>query len=205
VRTVFFQEGAILWAESSDAAHRFSDWLGARGHASEESVGRARALVRSGVCRFGEALLRAGAIGPAALGRAAEQFVTDVIVSAFVWRDGRYRVSPFRSGARSFEPPVHVTAPLAAEAIVIEGYRAMTDLGLATLWLGDQNANRTLAADPFRYVDALRLTEAHAPLLRRLSASVFTVTEAVAASPLDPPETLRLLGVLDALGVIARV
>ena len=204
IRSVFFQDGTIVWAESCDPGHRFSEWLPAAGLVAEEPIERARALVRAGVCRFGEALLRVGALSPCELGRAAERFVVELVTSAFSWREGRYQFSRFRSRG-GFEPPVYVAEPVAVETVVLAGYRAMTDASLATLWLGDLGMSRVLAADPFRYVAEEAFTEAHAALLQRISTTTFTVAELVEEGPLEPVETLRLLGALDAIGVIVPV
>jgi hypothetical protein len=204
IRSVFFQDGEIVWAESCDPGHRFSEWLTAAGVAPESIVAQARELVGSGRCRFGEALLRVGALSASELGRAAERFVVELVTSAFTWRDGHYQFSRFR-GRGGFEPPVHVTRPVSVTAIVLAAYRAMADVSLATLWLGDFGKSRALAADPYAVLDEAELTDAHAELIRRLFADSFTIAELLEGGPLDPVETIRLVGALDAIGVIVIV
>jgi hypothetical protein len=204
IRSVFFQDGAIVWAESCDPGHRFSEWLPASGLVAESIVARARDLVSLGACRFGEALLRVGALSASELGRAAERFVVDLVASAFVWRDGRYQFSRFRSRG-GFVPPVHVTRPIGLATVVFAGYRAMGDVSLATLWLGDFTRSRVLAADPYSFLADCELTEAHAEIIRRMSTDSFTLADLVEGGPLDPIETIRLIGALDAIGVVVCV
>lgn len=203
LRSIFYDRGTIAWAESSESDLRFSVWLESRVGIRDTHVEHARALVRSRVCRFGEALVRCGTIATDELATFAEEFVIEVIAGAFEWRSGAFTFTPF--GHRRYEPPVQPAPAIEVERAVLAGYERMEDVGLMTMWLGDLGASRAIAADPYRLLDQREITSAHVALFQQLLAGSFTFEEAVSESPLDPADTIRLLGMLDALGVIVEV
>jgi hypothetical protein len=205
VRSIYLKHGSILWAESAEPGQRFSEWLATRGLVSDEHLEAARRLVANGACRFGEALLRLDAIGPSELGRAAERFIVELVVSTLSWREGTYTFVEPAAPARDFAPPVFPTRAISAEAVVVEGFAREIDVGLVTLWLGDLSVPRMLRTDPYRYFAYEDLSERHASLLRGLETATFTVVDVVESSPLDSVETLRILGTLDAVGSLVCV
>jgi hypothetical protein len=200
LRTIHFIGGGVVWAESSDSDHRFSDWLIRSGTVTPTAADEATSIVRSGECRYGEALLRVDAIGPRELGAAAEEFVTEVVVSAFSWRRGCYDFAGADTENLRFEPPVHMLRPIRIERLIFEGFEHMTDESLAAAWLGDLAAPRSFAADPFRYVGIVDLSERQAALLMRVASGCFSIAEVMALGILTPEETLKFLGAFDAIG-----
>lgn len=204
VRSIHFQNGRIIWAESSDEHFRFSQWLVDTELAHGVAIDGATNLVRSGVCRFGDALERSGAMSASAVADAADQFITDVVSSAFPWRDGEFEFQPLRTTI-PFDPPVQTRAPIQVEQIIIEGFSALEDVSLAASWLGDLSSQRSFASDPFRYFVGQRFSQGHVALLARLSIGCFSVLEAMNLGACEPEEALRLLGALDALGELVEV
>jgi hypothetical protein len=200
LRTIHLIGGDVMWAESSDSDHRFSDWLVRSGTVSPASADEATHIVRSGACRYGEALLRINAISPRELAAAAERFVTEVVVSAFTWRKGVYDFHGADTDNLRFEPPVYMRRPIRIERLIFEGFEHMTDESLAAAWLGDLAAPRSFAADPFRYVGIVDLSERQAALLMRVGAGSFSIAEVMAMGILTPEETLKFMGAFDAIG-----
>ena len=125
-----------------------------------------------------------------------------VASSAFAWRAGTYRFSVVSSAA--LEPPIAGTRVSPAE-LVVEGFRSLTEFGLATLWLGDLTARRMIVGDPYQIHGAFGLSQRQAELLRWLSSGGFSVVDAVETRLLEPQETLRMVALLDALGLLATI
>lgn len=91
-KVLFWRDGAITFAASSDAEDRLGGLLLRRGQVSVEALAAARRHVEPGR-RLGQVLVAAGWLDADAVARAVADQIREIVLSLFPWREGRWRLT----------------------------------------------------------------------------------------------------------------
>jgi len=118
---VFFRLGEVKGAISNSPSNRIGQRLKAGGFVGDEQIERALGLREKGY-RFGQALVRDGAISAEALEEELRNLASDIVLGTFDWPAGVWRFTPSENPA-----PAEVLLSLSTAELILEGARKMTD------------------------------------------------------------------------------
>lgn len=173
-KTVFLDHGRIVFAASNLKKDRLGEALIALGRITGEQFERASALMKGDRRRrFGEALVHAGVMDKAELGRSVARQVRRIVASLFEYTEG---LAIFEE--RRCVIPLEYMVSLSAHHLLFDGIRRMKSQPLVLAGVGNLDRRVTLAAvSPFPFdpddCDALEsqiLEDARRPVtLRRLA------------------------------------
>jgi hypothetical protein len=138
-KRLFFADGDVIFASSSDRTESLGDHLVRTGTITEtQYTASTEGLVNSPGTRHGEVLIQLGYLEPEQLGTAVREQVQAILWSLFNWEEGRvtFRVGQFRddevykikiptprailAGCRRIADPKAVTAKLGGRAVVFK-------------------------------------------------------------------------------------
>jgi hypothetical protein len=120
-KVVYFRQGRIVFAASSDPEDRLGHFLLKRGGVRLEPLLDASAQVVHGR-RLGEVLIDRGAMDPASVVRAVVEQVREIVLSIFPWREGSWRITAVRLPADE-----SITLDIALEDLILAGVRRVRD------------------------------------------------------------------------------
>ena len=148
VKTLFFDNGRIVFAASNLRKDRLGEALVALGHITGEQFDQASALVASDrKRRFGDALIQAGILDKNELGRSVARQVNRIVISIFAYGDG---VATFDE--RQSAIPLEYMVALSMHRILYDGIKTMTSEPLVLAGLGDMDRRVQLApVSPFTF------------------------------------------------------
>jgi len=191
-----FQKGWPVFAESNLASESLGVQLMDAGRLDRSDFNRAAALIESGGCQEGAALLELGLLSPKELFVALKDQVRIRLLECFGWPQGEFIVDPEGDPGSDAQP--FRLDPL-----------ALVQSGLETHWSGEQILS-DLAPHMERFVGPARDFQAATAHLS-IDAAVHDVLEALdgsrtlwkAAQTARSPRALGALWVLDAVGALA--
>ena len=122
--TVYFDEGAVVYAEIHDNPHLIGALLVKSGKITEADLNRAREMQRQGDSRrLGEIMVDIGAISQRELERQIRFQIEEVIFEMMSWREGHFSFTEGSSNGSPTDAPVRI--PI--EALLMEGARRIDE------------------------------------------------------------------------------
>jgi hypothetical protein len=123
--TIYFEGGAIIFAEIRSNPHPLGALLLRTGKIGEADLERARDMqLRQGdTRRFGEILVSLGALTPRELERQVRFQIEEVVFEVMSWREGYFS---FTEGMHA-EVPTEATVRIPTEALLMEGARRIDE------------------------------------------------------------------------------
>ena len=149
VKTVFFDNGRIVFAASNLKKDRLGEALVALGRITDEQFNRASALLKEEgrKRRFGDALVHAGVLDKNEVGRSVARQVDRIVLSLFEFNDG---VASFEERISAI--PLEYMVSLSIHRLLYDGIRLMTSPPLILAGLGELDRKVRLAATtPFAF------------------------------------------------------
>jgi len=149
VKTVFFDNGRIVFAASNLKKDRLGESLVALGRITDEQFNRASELLKEEgrKRRFGDALVQAGVLDKNEVGRSVARQVDRIVLSLFEFVEG---VASFEE--RDSAIPLEYMVSLSIHRLLYDGIRQMTSPSLILAGLGELDRKVHLAATtPFAF------------------------------------------------------
>lgn len=197
-KTIYFDQGAVVFARSNQRDDRLGETLMRLGRLSKEDFDTASELMRTHNLRFGSALIKMGKIGQEDLKPLLTEQVREIVYSLFEWGEGSYEVRQEEPRKRS------VSISLSCADIVFEGLRRMTNLNLVKNWLGDFSWKLSITSDPLLLYQSFNLTPKEGFIVSRIENEM-SVDEILSLGGLPEDETLKTICGLLAVGILRWV
>ena len=122
--TVYFDGGAIVYAEIQSNPHRLGELLVRAGKVAEADLARAREMQQAGDGRrLGDLLVAIGAIAPRDLERQVRQQIEEVVFELMSWQEGYFSFAEGPLPTLADEAAVR----LPTEALLMEGARRIDE------------------------------------------------------------------------------
>ncbi|MFC1640046.1 DUF4388 domain-containing protein [Gemmatimonadota bacterium] len=122
--SVFFKDGAIVYAEIESNPHSLGALLVRAGRTTEADVERARDLqVKGDQRRLGEILVDTGAISERELERQVRSQVEEVVFELVSWQEGYFSFDE----RESVSPPVGASVSIPTSSLLMEGARRIDE------------------------------------------------------------------------------
>ena len=122
--TVYFDDGAVVYAEIEANPHRLGTLLVGAGRISEADLRRATDMQQVGdQRRLGEILVAIGALKSRELERQVRAQVEQVVFEMLSWREGHFRFDEGPLG----DLPADATVRIATESLLMEGARRIDE------------------------------------------------------------------------------
>ncbi|HKR64810.1 MAG TPA: DUF4388 domain-containing protein, partial [Thermoanaerobaculia bacterium] len=193
--TIYFHEGRIVFASSTDPDMGLAETLLAAGELNIQQY--QTAMERLVVARrIGALLCELGYLKPDELTRAAERQANAIVLDAMSYRTGAYTIeftSDFPEGI--------ITLPLSTERLILDGVRGIPYWSLVTRGVGRLERTLEQVPDADTRTFQLELTEDESHVLNLLSEPQ-SIEELCARSYLSNFHTLRTVWGLLAVNLI---
>jgi len=122
--TVYFDGGAIVYAEIQSNPHRLGELLVQAGKVTEADLARAREMQQAGDARrLGEVLVEIGAIATRDLERQVRRQIEEVVFELMSWQEGYFSFAEGQLPSLAGEAAVR----LPTEALLMEGARRIDE------------------------------------------------------------------------------
>jgi hypothetical protein len=190
-RSVYFREGQVVFASSTDPAERLGPVLVRSGLVSRDDLDRASRLVRSGR-PLGQVLVDQGILDSGRLYEGLSLQVKEVLLGAFLESEGEFA---FLEGPHDESNAVKLRER--TRDLLLEGMRRMDEVERLAQQLGGRGAVLGRAGDPDRAP-----TASEAALLAAVDGRR-TLAEASSASGLGLYEGVRAAAALVAAGALS--
>jgi hypothetical protein len=196
-KSVYVQEGRLVFASSSSPDERLGELLLRRGKISLRQFSEAGQAVGPGK-RLGTILVERGWLSPKDLVKAVMTHTQEIIYGAFLWTEGRYRMQEQDASSEA------ITLKISTPEIIMEGIRRIESWSRIDRGVGGLQAQYARAD---RYDEALRgvvLPPQKSSILSRLEGTR-TVDEICSDSDLGSFDVCRTLWAYRVIGVVRRV
>ncbi|MBN8725563.1 MAG: DnaJ domain-containing protein [Acidobacteria bacterium] len=194
-KTIYFEDGSIIFANSSLSSERLGEMLIRIGRISISEYEQAANLMRIKKLRFGSALMEIDCITPAELRPFIVTQIANIIYSLFEWNSGQYGIKATQPQAEAIKIPVSTAD------IIFEGLRRMENTDMIKTWLGDFTRKVISTDDPWMLYRVVKLQPKEAFIVSRLD-SVMSIEEILSIGGLLETETLKTLCGLLAIGIL---
>jgi hypothetical protein len=197
-KKVFFLDGDVIFATSSDRSESLGDYLLSQGKITKAQYRvSCDELVRSPGRRHGTILVQMGFLRPEELGVAVREQVQAILWSLFNWAAGdvAFRVGRFRDDEIY---KIKIPTPRA----VLSGCRRIGDAKAVTGRLGGRHSVFSRPARP-DHLTSLKLETGEAELLDRVNGKR-SLVELCEGGPFSPGSNARVLYAFLALQLIER-
>lgn len=195
-KEVFFLEGDIIFATSTDRRESLGEYLVRSGEITREQLARSsEELANTPGARHGDVLVRMGYLGQGALGSSVRRQVQAIMWSLFNWNEGSVS---FRLGTARDDETFKIKIPTARA--ILAGCRRIEDPKVITARLGGRGAifkrlPRPPHLEKFRFeADELELLE--------LVDGKKNLYELCESGPLSPGANARILYALVELQLV---
>ena len=195
-KTVYVQEGRIVFASSTDADDRLGECMLAEGTIGVDQYAQSSELIKPGK-RQGTILVELGYITPTELVKGVKSHVEHVVLDLFSWRTGEYRIE-----IREFDNRDIITLNISTENLVFNGIKRHAGWSQVLRGLGgtlDTVLDRAPDADTRLYKLDLTDDEAH---VYSLANGRLSVSQACAMSYLSNHDTCVTLWGLTCCGIL---
>ncbi len=195
-KKVFFLEGHIVFAASSDPDDRLGELLLRDGLVDLEQLEDAIAKLYLGK-RLGTLLVEMGHLRPEDLVRGVIAQVREIVLGLFTWEEGAYR---FDEGPLPTQEVV--TLGMRTGEILLQGIRRVRSFTRIRRSIGGPRQRFALSAGSAEIVEGLALTDGERLLLQQLqhgSASIATLCGEIYVSNFEIHQALWALSVLGAV------
>jgi hypothetical protein len=195
-KSVYFQQGRIVFAASRDADDRLGELLLTRGVITREQLEKASAHVGSGK-RFGTVLVEMGFLPAAYLPRWVREQVKEIIFSIFSWGEGEYGFSPGPLPSGEV-----ITLRISSAEIFLTGLRRVQKWSILRKGAGEIQIPYRLAAGYRQLLKDAHLEKEDESLIRLLESGSHTMEQAARDSTLTTLLVYQLFFALRVLGVL---
>jgi hypothetical protein len=195
-KRVFFQDGRIVFAASSEPNDRLGETLLREGMIRLEQIQEATRNLRPGK-RLGTLLVESGHLRPEELVRGVIAQVREIVLEPFTWEEGGYR---FDEGPLPTQEVI--TLGMKTGAILLQGIRRIRSFSRIRCSVGGMRRRFVLAPGSAETVEGLALSDGERLVLSRLeqgSATIETLCHELYASNFEIHQALwafRVLGVV---------
>jgi hypothetical protein len=197
-KRVFFVDGDVIFATSSDRSESLGDFLLREGRITDEQYRESSdEMLRSPGTRHGSVLVQMGFLTQEQLGEAVREQVQSLVWSVFNWSSGAvtFRVGRFRD-----DEVYKIKIP--TPRVILSGCRRLEDGKAVTTRLGGRNAVFGRLEVP-SHLESLELEEAERRLLELVDGKR-TLFQLCEKGPLGAGQNARVLYALAVLGLIER-
>lgn len=197
-RTIFFDQGTIIFATSSLERERLGEVLLNQGRITSDEFDNATEIMREKGFRFGSALLEMGKLTSEELKLLIIEQVSQIIYSLFNWTEGTYEVHNISL------PNEEIKISVSTADIIFEGLRRLKNIELVKTWIGDFQRKLITTRDPLLLYQAVRLDPKEAFIVSRIDCAM-SVEEILSMGGLLEDETLKTICGLLAVGILEWV
>ena len=194
-KSVYFEDGATVYASSDIISERFGERLRMSGKLSPQQFEEAILCMHLSQHQLGECLIDLGYLQEAEVKTLLTEQVTQIIFSLFTWQEGQYDFKPGRIEIKGFQ----LAMPTAE--IIFEGIRQLPDMQLLRRWLGDFNRKVVPASDPYMLFQTVSLKPHEAYVISRMDAPL-SINELLAISGIPEEQLLRTICALKMAGIV---
>ncbi|MEW6731868.1 MAG: DUF4388 domain-containing protein [Acidobacteriota bacterium] len=198
IKTIHFDEGAVVFAHSSVTNERLGELLLRVGRITKADFDKATEIMRARSLRFGAALIEMKRISVEELKPLIIDQVANIVYSLFAWSAGQYEVR------RERPPEESIKISLSTADIIFEGLRRLENIDLIKHWLGDFTRKLATTSDPLLLYQSVNLNPKEAFIVSRID-SVMSVEEILSLGGLPEADTLKTLCGLLAVGILEWV
>jgi hypothetical protein len=195
-KSIFIQQGRVVYAASNNADERLGESLVIRGKITARQFLEASKMIRPGR-RLGGILVEMEALDSEDLMPSVEQQVHDILMELFDWTHGEYELV-----IKDMDPDQVLSLHISTENLILEGIRRSRSFSQVIRGIGDIDA----VLGPSGTTDVLYkldLTAEEQEILSHVNGRA-TVEQICDVSYLSNFETCRILWALKVLGVIRR-
>jgi hypothetical protein len=195
-KSIFIQQGRVVYAASNNADERLGESLVIRGKITARQFLEASKMIRPGR-RLGGILVEMEALDSEDLMPSVEQQVHDILMELFDWTHGEYELV-----IKDMDPDQVLSLHISTENLILEGIRRSRSFSQVIRGIGDIDA----VLVPSGVTDVLYkldLTAEEQEILSHVNGRA-TVEQICDVSYLSNFETCRILWALKVLGVIRR-
>lgn len=196
VKRVFFLDGDVIFATSSDRSESLGEFLLRNGEITKEQLQRsAEELAATAGARHGEILVRMGFVKQEELGRAVRRQVQAIIWGLFNWSQGRFT---FKVGSSKEDEVFKIKIPTARA--VLAGCRLIEDPKVVTARLGGRGSVLKRLPRP-SHLEKFHFEPEELQLLELVNGkrSLFELCE---SGPLSPGANARVIYALSELQMV---
>jgi hypothetical protein len=197
-RSVTFQDGRLVFASSSSPDDRMGPLLLRRGRITLRELTNAAGAVSPGQ-RLGAVLVQQGVLSPKDLFAAVVEHTQEIILGAFAWTEGQYRL---QDGVPTAEA---ITLKISTPDVIMEGIRRIDTWSRIDEAVGGVDARYERAPAWSEVVKEMREAPEKLALLRALEAPARVEDICGAAGELPDFEVCRTLWAFRVIGVVRRV
>ncbi|MBL8148923.1 MAG: DnaJ domain-containing protein, partial [Blastocatellia bacterium] len=188
-KTIYFDQGSIVFATSSQPEDRLGERLFRQGRISLEDFKRATTFVDQTGQRMGIALLQLGIIAIEEFVPIVIDHISSIVYSAFEWVDSQYKFEAITT------PDEAIKMPFSTADIIFEGIRRLDNMDLIQQWLGDFDRPLKTTTDPLLLYQAVSLTPHEAFIVSRIDTAM-SIEELLSMGGLPEEETLKTVAAL---------
>lgn len=194
-KTIHFEQGSIIFANSSQKEERLSEYLLRLGRLSPADFERATKHVDETGQRMGSTLLQMGIITIEELTPLVVEHVSHLVYSIFEWIEGQYEFIP--------RDPISqdIKMPFSTADIIFEGIRRLDNLELIKQWLGSFTRRLCTTSDPLLLYQSVTIYPQEAYIVSRID-SAMSIEELLSLGGLSENETIRCVCGLLAIGML---
>jgi len=196
-KSVFLEDGRLVFASSTSADDRLGELLLRRGRITLQQLTEAGTGLGPGK-RLGAVLVEQGALTPKDLVRGVVEHTQEIIHSLFQWTEGRYRLQEGRSASGEA-----ITLRISTPAVIMDGIRRIESWGRIVRAVGGIDARYT-RADGYELAAGEAGLPADVLMLLTDLDGTQSVGELCARSTLSDFEVCRCLWGYRVIGAVAR-
>ncbi|MEW6732987.1 MAG: DUF4388 domain-containing protein [Acidobacteriota bacterium] len=197
-KTIFFDKGVIVLADSSIASEQLSELLIRIRRINIADQERVQSIIKAEGIDFGSALVKLDCITSEELEPFIVLQVSNIVYSLFNWSKGRYQIRPDHLPERA------TTISLSTADMIFESLRRLENTELLERWLGDLARIVIPNSDPTQLYQVVNLTPKEAFIASRID-STMTLEQIVSLSGMLQAETLKTLCGLLAVGMLELI
>jgi len=195
-KSIFIQQGRVVYAASNNADERLGESLVMRGKITARQFLEASKMIRPGR-RLGGILVEMEALDSEDLMPSVEVQVHDILMELFDWTHGEYELV-----IKDMDPAQILSLHISTENLILEGIRRSRSFSQVIRGIGDIDAV-LVPSGTTDVLYKLDLTAEEQEILSHVNGRA-TVEQICDVSYLSNFETCRILWALKVLGVIRR-
>jgi hypothetical protein len=196
-KSVYLQDGKIVFASSTDPDDRLGELLLTRGIITREQLDEASKSLNPGK-RLGTALVEQGFLPAEDLPKWVREQVKEILFSLFSWTEGSF---VFEAGP--FPSDEAITLRLSTPEIFLSGLKMVQKWSVLRKGAGEIRIPYQLSGEPRQVLKEAQLGEEEEKLLRLLESRPVTMEQAALESSLTTLRVYQLFFAFRVLAVIA--
>lgn len=194
-KTVYLDEGLVVFASSNIKAERLGEFLLASNRISQKDFEEASELMKLCGIRFGTALVRIGALNSSDLQPLVIEQVSAIVYSLFNWSTGQYRFW------RQKPPEEEIKISINHSEIILQGLQRLENTSLLKSWLGDASRKLIITNDYNKLYNSVKLDPKQAFIVSRIDRPI-SLEEILTMGGLPETEILKTIYGLISVGIL---